>query len=286
MIPSTFSYERVSTVAEALERLQASDGEAKLLAGGHSLLPMMKLRLSSPGTLIDISGIQELYGIVREPDGIVVKALTTHAEVARSQMVRDRLPMLAEAASKIGDLQVRNRGTVGGNLAHADPASDLPAVALALDAHINLITADGEQSIPAEEFFLGPLITAMPEHSVVKSVKFRLPPQTAKSVYEKVPHPASGYAVVGIAAAVAVDSENVVTHVQIGVTGAADVAYRARAVEDALLGQEFTEDAIKSAAEHAAEDGMISSDLYASEEYRTQLCKVYTLRALQRIAAL
>jgi aerobic carbon-monoxide dehydrogenase medium subunit len=286
VIPSTFAYERVSTIAEAIERLQASGGEAKLLAGGHSLLPMMKLRLSSPSTLIDISGIKELYGIVREPDAIVVGALTTHAEVARSQMVRDRLPMLAEAASKIGDLQVRNRGTIGGNLAHADPASDLPAVALALDADITLITVDGEQSIPAEEFFLGPLITAMPEHSVVKNVKFRLPPQSAKTVYEKVPHPASGYAVVGVAAVVAVDSENVVTHVQIGVTGAADVAYRARAVEDALLGQEFNEDSMKSAADLAAVDGMIASDLYASEEYRTQLCKVYTLRALQRIGAL
>ena len=285
MIPSTFEYERVSTVAEAIERLQAAGGEAKLLAGGHSLLPMMKLRLSSPAKLIDISSVQELHGIVREPDGLVVGALTTHAQVASSPMVREHLPALAQAASKVGDLQVRNRGTLGGNLSHADMASDLPAVALAYEAEIYVITMDSEETLQAEEFFLGPLMTAMPENSVMRSVKFRTPPSGSKSVYEKVPHPASGYAVVGIAAVVAVNEDNVVTHARIGITGAADVAYRARGVEDALIGKAFTEEAIQSAAVYASDDGMIAGDLYASEAYRRQLCKVHTARALRKLLA-
>ncbi|QQE76860.1 xanthine dehydrogenase family protein subunit M [Alicyclobacillus sp. SO9] len=286
MIPTSFEYEQAETVAQAISKLLESSGEAKLLAGGHSLLPMMKLRLSSPEKLIDISGIKELHGIVRDPDALVVGALTTHAEVASSRMVRDTLPLLADAAGKIGDLQVRNRGTVGGNLAHADMASDLPAVALALDAEITVETPHGTEVIPVDEFLLGPLITALPENSVLKNVRFKIPQKGFNSVYEKISHPASGYAVVGIAAVIACDDNNVVTQAAIGVTGAGDVAYRAKAVEEALLGKVFTEDVIRHASELAADDGVIAGDLYASENYRRQLCKVHTARALRRVAPL
>lgn len=283
MIPSAFDYERAESVEHAIQLLQESGGEAKLLAGGHSLLPLMKLRLSSPAKLVDIGRIQELRGISRAGDRIVVGALTTHAAVAHDATIGETLPVLAEAASQIGDLQVRNRGTVGGNLAHADMASDLPAVALALDAQFTAQTSAGTQTISVEDFFLGPMTTAMPENGILTAVSFAVPPSGAKSVYEKYPHPASGYAVVGVAAVVGLDSEGRVNYVRIGVTGAADVPYRAYAVEEQMMGQPFTAELAASAAKHAADDGSISEDLFASEDYRRHLCSVMAERALTRL---
>lgn len=283
MIPSTFAYDRAESVAEAIEKLQSAGGDGKLLAGGHSLLPLMKLRLTSPAKLIDIGRIAELHGIAQVGDAIAIGALTTHAAVASSTLVKEKLPVLAQAASQIGDIQVRNRGTVGGNLAHADMASDLPAVALALDAEFAVATPDGNEVIGVEDFFIGPMVTALPEYSMVTNVKFKLPPAGAMQVYEKVPHPASGYAVVGVAAVVAVAADQTVNYVRVGMTGAADVAYRAKAVEDALMGHAFTEAAIDEAAKFAAVDGSIAGDLYASEEYRRNLCVVHTARALKRL---
>jgi carbon-monoxide dehydrogenase medium subunit len=283
VIPSTFEYARAGSVEEALRMLKEAGGEAKLLAGGHSLLPMMKMRLTSPGKLIDISRIRELRGVRREGDRLVVGALTTHRQVAGDPLVREHLPALAEAASQIGDLQVRNRGTVGGNLAHADPASDLPAVAVALEAELEVQGPDGKQTFGADGFFLGPLITALPEDGLLTSVSFAIPPKGAKSTYVKFPHPASGYAVVGVAAALGTGTDGTVNYVRIGITGASDTAYRAEAAEQALLGKKPTEETIREAAARAADGREMNGDLFASSGYRRHLVQVYTARALRKL---
>lgn len=208
MIPTTFDYVRADTVEDAIRLLQQSNGEAKLLAGGHSLIPLLKFRLTAPGTLIDISKIGELQGIRREGNRLVVGALTTHHQLHTSPLIRETMPVLADAARVIGDLQVRHRGTVGGNLAHADPAADLPGVALALDAMLEVQSEDGKELLELDGFFLGPLVTALPETSLVTSVSFLIPPSDAKSVYLKYAHPASGYAVVGVCGDKTIDHLN------------------------------------------------------------------------------
>ncbi|MEW9031326.1 MAG: xanthine dehydrogenase family protein subunit M [Planifilum fimeticola] len=283
MIPSTFEYARAGSVEEALRLLKEAGGEAKLLAGGHSLLPMMKIRLTSPGKLIDIGQLRELRGVRRDGDRLVVGALTTHRQVAGDPLVREHLPVLAEAASQIGDLQVRNRGTVGGNLAHADPASDLPAVAVALEAELEVQSPDGKQTFGADGFFLGPLITALPEDGLLTSVSFAIPPEGVKSTYVKYPHPASGYAVVGVAAALGTGADGTVNYARIGITGASDTAYRAEAAEQALLGKKPTEEAIREAAARAADGREMNEDLFASSDYRRHLVQVYTARALRKL---
>jgi carbon-monoxide dehydrogenase medium subunit len=283
MIPNAFEYARASSVDEAVRLLQAAGGEGKLLAGGHSLLPIMKLRLTEPAKLIDIGRIAELRGVNKVDDTLVIGALTTHYQVASHPLVKKYLPVLAEVASQIGDLQVRNRGTIGGNLAHADMASDLPAVALALEATLHVATPDGAEEIAAKDFFLGPLTTAMPEYGLLTSVSFPIPPAHCKGVYEKFPHPASGYAVVGVAAVAGTGDDGRINYARVAITGAGDVVYRARAVEDALLGSAPSEDVIREAASHAADDGSIVGDPFASEEYRRHLCSVYTAKALRRL---
>lgn len=232
----------------------------------------MKMRLASPTKLIYISGIRDLSGIRLDGNRVVIGALTTHRDIATSPIVRQHLPALAEAAAHIG-----------GNLSHADPSSDLPAVALAYEAKLTVVSADGVETMDADGFFIGPLTTALPEGALVTSIPFDLPPSGAKSVYEKYPHPASGYAVVGVAAVIATGPNGEITHARVGITGAGDVAYRAYAVEEALAGQVPTDHLIHEAASHASEDGMMGEDLFASEAYRAHLCTVYTERALSRI---
>lgn len=283
MITNAFTYTRAQSVEEAIRLLEESGGEAKLLAGGHSLLPLMKMRLTTLEKLIDIGRIPELKGIRQEGDRLEVGALTTHAEVAQDPLVARTLPALAEAALRIGDIQVRNLGTVGGNIAHADPASDLPALAVAFEAEIHVKGADGKETFPADEFFLGPLITAIPENSVLTSVSFAIPPAGAKSTYLKNAHPATGYAVVGVAAAVGRADDGTIDYARVGITGVGDVAFRAEAVEQALIGKEPTEALIQEAAEKAADGQEMGSDLYASAEYRQHLCRVYTERALKKV---
>lgn len=283
MIPSAFAYERAESVQHAIQLLLESGGEAKLLAGGHSLLPLLKLRLTAPAKLVDIGRIQELQGIARVGNKIVVGALTTHAVIAHDPLIRETLPVLAEAAGQIGDLQVRNRGTIGGNLAHADMASDLPAVALALDAELAVATQEGQEVMSIGDFFFGPMTTALPENALLTGVSFAIPPAGARGVYEKFAHPASGYAVVGVAAVVGTDGRGRVNHVRVGVTGAGDVPYRAQAVEEQLLGETLTASLVAKASQKAADDGSISEDLFASEEYRRHLSSVLVERALTRL---
>lgn len=283
MIANAFAYTRAQSVEEAVRLLEESGGEAKVLAGGHSLLPLMKMRLTTLEKLIDIGRIPELKGVRQKGDRLEVGALTTHVEVAQDPLVQEKFPALAETAAKIGDIQVRNRGTVGGNIAHADPASDLPALAVAFDAEIEVQGAGGKETFRAEEFFLGPLITAMPENGVLTSVSFAIPPAGAKSTYLKYAHPASGYAVIGVAAAASKGSDGTVEYVRVGITGVGDVAFRAEAVEQTLLEKKPTETLISEAAEKAAEGQEMGSDLFASAEYRRHLCSVYTERVLKKL---
>ena len=278
MIPASFDYESPKTLNEALSLL-ASREDAKLLAGGHSLLPAMKLRLASPALLIDLGRIGGLDHIRDSGDTISIGALTTHATVAASDLLLASSPLLAQAASNIGDIQVRNRGTIGGSLAQAHPSADYPAAVLALDAQIVAASHSGERVIPARSFFTGMFTTALRPDEIITEIRV---PKTAGAgtVYKKFAHPASGYAVVGVAAVVLVrGTAGKIDDVAVGITGVGEIAYRATAVEDALRGKPAT--AIAQAAKHAADKIEALGDNYASAEYRRHLAQVYTRRALQ-----
>lgn len=274
MYPAKFDYVRATSVEEALGLLGSHD-DAKLLAGGHSLIPMMKLRLAQPATLIDIGRIESLRGVSVSGDTVSVGALTTHAEVAASPELKQHCPLLAEAAAKIGDVQVRNRGTVGGNIAHADPASDLPAVLSALDGTIHLQSADGERSVAAADFFLDLLTTDLGEGEIVTRIE--LPTISGGSAYLKFEHPASGYAVVGAAAWVAVDGGSC-TGAGLALNGVTATPLEVDA--SSLVGSPLDDSAISALADSiTAEDPL--GDVFASGEYRAHLAKVYSKRALQ-----
>ena len=283
MIPAQFDYVRAKSAQEAVQLLKETDGEGTLLAGGHSLLPLLKFRITEPGTLVDISKIQELKGVRIEEDRLIVGALTTHDEVVNDPTIEENIPALAKAASVIGDIQIRNRGTIGGNLAHGDPVADYPAIALALNAELKIETEDGTEEMPLDGFVMGPLITMIPENGIVTEVSLELPPAHTKQTYLKFFHPATAYPVVGVAVVAGVDDAGVIDYLRVGITGVSDVAYRAEEVEEALLGKKPTKDVIKEAAELATEDGDMGEDLFASEEYREHLTKVYVKRALNEV---
>ncbi|KMY55789.1 carbon monoxide dehydrogenase [Bacillus sp. FJAT-27231] len=283
MIPVKFDYTHAETVDEAIKLLQESGGEGKLIAGGHSLLPLMKFRLTEPGVLIDISRIDQLKEARKEGDRIIVGALMTHKEASKHPLIKEHVPVLADTVRQIGDLQVRNRGTIGGNIAHADPAADLPAAAVVLEAEIIVQGEDGEETMGIDSFIIGPLITMLPENSIVTGISFAIPPAHTKSVYLKYFHPASGYPVIGVAAVAGVGADGNIDYIRVGITGVGDIAFRAESVEQTLLGQKPSKALIQQAAKLAAEEGEMGSDLFASAEYRENLCKVYTERALSSI---
>jgi aerobic carbon-monoxide dehydrogenase medium subunit len=278
MIPMPFDYVRATSLDDALARLKAAGDGAKLVAGGHSLVPLMKLRLSEPRVLIDIGRIPDLAGI-RERDGkIVVGAATVHHDVAASPLLRERCPMMAEAAAMIGDPQVRNRGTMGGSVAHADPAADMPAVLVALDAEIHMKGPNGWRAVAASEYFQGVFTVNMAPDEIIAAIQFT-PVKTA--AYAKLRHRASHYAIVGVAAALDVDG-GTIKSARVGLTGAASHAQRLGAVERALAGRPLSSEAVDAAAE-AASEGLtgINSDIHASAEYRHAMVRVFTRRALR-----
>lgn len=279
MIPAQFEYHAPSSVPEAL-RLLKQLPDAKLLAGGHSLLPMMKLRLVSPPHVIDLGRIGTLKYIKETGPTVAIGALTTHWMIESSPVIQRRAPLLAECAARIGDIQVRNVGTIGGSLAHADPAADYPAGVLALDAAITVEGSSGRRTIPATEFFTGVFSTALRPDEVLVEVNVpALPPRTG-SAYLKFPHPASGFAVVGVAAVVTMDGKGRCERARIGITGVAPVAYRPRGTEDALIGATPDEKSIAAAAATAADGVDPNEDIFASAEYRRHLAQVFTKRAL------
>ena len=276
MIPANFDYEAPSNLGEALTLLQSHE-DAKILAGGHSLLPAMKLRLAQPTLLVDIGRIKDLSYIREAGDRIAIGAMTTHADIAGSQLLRKASPLLALAAAHIGDTQVRNRGTVGGSLAQAHPSADYPAAVLALDAEIVAQSRSGERVIPSTSFFSGMFSTALRNDEILTEVRV---PRTEgqRANYKKHHHPASGYAVVGIAVLLKM-SGNKIDSGAVGITGVSAIAYRATAVEKALGGKSAAE--IGSAASQAGANVEFIGDTYASAEYRQHLVTVMVRRALE-----
>ena len=258
--------------------------DGKILAGGHSLIPLMKLRLAQPGHLVDIGGIHELASIREEGGRVVIGGLATHHAIETSDLVRAKVGMLAECASVIGDLQVRNRGTIGGSLAHADPAADYPAAVLALEAEIQIEGSGALRMVKAEEFFLELMTTAVNPGEMLTQVAFAPVPAGAGFTYVKHRQPASGFAIVGVAALLTLDQKGNCDRVRVGITGLGPKPFRAKGVEDALQGKAPAL-AIGAAAAHASDgiDGL--SDLHASAEFRAELARVYTRRALETAAA-
>lgn len=283
MIPSAFEYHAPTSVAEAISLLDKHGDEAKLLAGGHSLLPAMKLRLAAPGVLVDINKIAELRGIVMN-GSVNIGSMTTWAAIEHDEGVKQSLPALAEAVSLIGDIQVRNRGTIGGSLAHADPAADAPAVILALDASIRVHGPGGERTIAATDFFTDMLSTALAPNEIITAVVFKPLGAGEGAAYVKFPHPASRYAIVGAAAYVKLDG-GTVSACRLAITGAGPKAERQTDAEQAFIGSDGG-DAAVAAASAAAGAGMdILGDIHASEDYRRAMVKVYARRALAAAVA-
>lgn len=269
MISHEFEYVKPASLPDALAAL-AEDG-SKALSGGMSLIPMMKLRLAMPSKLVDLSGISGLSGIEKSGDSLVIGALTTHYEVESSAVVRQHCPLLAAAAAAIGDVQVRNMGTIGGSIAHNDPAADYPAALLALDAKVRLASKSGTREMAIADFLVETLSTALEPGEIVTHIVVPADPAGSGACYRKVPHPASGYAVVGIAVRLPKGGKAAVA-----VTGLSSKAFRASAVEAALNGGASAEDA----ASHVTDGIEAAADVYASAEYRSHLARVQTARAI------
>jgi carbon-monoxide dehydrogenase medium subunit len=276
MYPGDFEYAAPTSLEEALALLSRNP-EAKVLAGGHSLLPAMRIRLMDPPMLVDIGKIRELRGI-RANGNVSIGALTTYRDIETSADLAARMPMLVECASNVGDPQVRNVGTIGGSVAHADPAADMPAVVLALGAEMKVRGPNGERIIPVDDFFVDMLQSAVEPGEILTEISIPAMPARMGSAYEKFKHPASGYAIVGVAVMVHLDDAGSVSDCRIAVTGAGPKAQRARAAEDALKGGGD----IDAAAARASEGLDYIGDISASEEYRAHLARVLTKRALNR----
>jgi carbon-monoxide dehydrogenase medium subunit len=285
MYSAPFEYHAPSTLSEALALLAQHRDDAKLLAGSQSLVPLMKLRLATPGHVIDLRKVPGLTGVRETGGALEIGALTTHQAMASNEIVRARLPMMAEAANQIGDAQVRNIGTIGGSLSHADPSADWPAVLTALDATVAIAGARGERTVKVEQFIVGPLTTVLEPGEIVTSVRVQLPPARTAGAYEKLPHPASRFAIVGVAAEVSLDGRGAVAWSRIAITGLASKVTRAGYVEKALQGKAADPANIKAASARAAEGMSLSDDLVGSAAYKANLAAVYTERAVGRAAA-
>lgn len=277
MIAQNFEYSAPANLQDALALLAGDD--VKVLAGGMSLIPIMKLRLAMPGQLVDIGRIPDL-NYIREDKGVLrIGATTTHYQVETSAAVRSRCPLLAEAASNIGDIQVRNVGTIGGSIAHADPAADYPASLLGLEARLVLVTAKAQREMAISDFFIDTFTTALEPGEIIREVIVPVEEQSTGTSYQKMLQPASGFAIVGIAARVK-KSGGKVTMARVGVTGLSGKPYRALSVEKALEGTPGSASDVQKAAAAVAEGVEANSDLHASADFRKHLARVYTMRAL------
>ena len=273
MIPVAFDYEKVKTIDEAIAAL--SNDDTKILAGGHSLIPAMKLRLSRPARLIDIGGITALKDIKEEDGEIVIGAGATHTDILYHPLIRTHLPFFTEGAATIGDMQVRNYGTIGGSLAHADPAADWPALVLAADATIEVHGPNGRRSIKATEFFTGLFSTVLEPNELITAIRITMPPEGTKSTYQKFAQPASRFSLAACAVVRFADGRT-----NIAFTGVGDHAFRDPGAEQAISGKPIDDAAVEAAMQAALQNTDVMSDHYASEPYRRHLAKVYLRKAL------
>jgi len=275
MIPAAFDYQKAKTVDEAIAALS---GDVKILAGGHSLIPAMKLRMNRPSKLVDITGIVALKGIREEDGEIVIGAATTHADIAYDKLIKNKLPFFADAAPMIGDVQVRNHGTLGGSLAHADPAADWPALVLAADAVIEVQGINGKRRIKAADFFTGLFSTALQDKEIITAIRIPIPPEGTKTTYQKFAQPASRFAIAGCAVMRFPDGKT-----NIAFTGVAENAFRDIAAENEVSGKELNDDSISAASKAAVNHVTVMGDHFASDEYRRHLAKVYLKKALDAV---
>ena len=280
MIPRNFDYVAPSSLSEAIGLLEKHGEDAKILAGGHSLVPMMKLRLAAPAWLIDLGKISELDYITEDGGTLRIGSMTTHSTIASSGTVRSHSAALADAAEQIGDLQVRNKGTIGGSLAHVDPAADYPAAILAAEATIVAAGSNGDREIAALDFFVEMLTSALEPGEIIREIRIRIHSGNSGSAYVKLRQMASGFAICGAAAVVHLDDTGIASRVRVGVTGVSGHAYRASATEGALENQEATPEAIALAAKKAAQGVTAMDDIHASAEYRMDLARVFAARAI------
>ena len=285
MVASEFDYHAPTSVAEALDLLAQHGEDAKLLAGGQSLIPLMKMRLSEPKVVIDLGKIATLAYIRERDGGLAIGATTTYSELESSDLVRSHAPVLAEAAAVVADPLVRNRGTIGGGLSHADPGADLPAVVIALGAELITSSGGAHRTISADDFFVDLLTTALEPTEILSEIFVPALPSGAGSAYAKFANKASHFAIVGVAAVVALGSDGTCESARIGVTGAGPRAVRASAAETGLVGRRLDDSAIRSAAAMAGDGVEFNEDIHASAEYRAHLTGVFAERAIRQAVA-
>jgi carbon-monoxide dehydrogenase medium subunit len=280
MVPGSFEYYAPRSLEEAVKILAEHRDDVKVLSGGQSLLPLMKMRLSKPAYVVDIGRIPGLDGISEQGDSLIVGALVTHAQVEASELLKNKCPLLPQTATTIADVQVRNRGTLGGSIAHADPAGDWPAAILALDAEIKVTGPSGERWVKCEDFFLGLLMSVLEPDELVTAVKV---PVTGKdkTAYMKAAPRSSGFAVVGVAVRLGMDSSGNCARAAIGITGVTDKAYRPARTEQMLVGKKIDKQTIDGAAAESTRNIEVIEDINGSSEYRKHLTEVYPARAVE-----
>lgn len=280
MIPGSFEYFAPHSLADAVKFLSEHKDDVKVLSGGQSLLPLMKMRLSKPAYIVDIGRIPGLDAINEEGTNLIVGGLVTHVQIEDSQLLKKKCPLLPQTATTIADVQVRNRGTLGGSVAHADPAGDWPAAIIALDAEIKIVGPNGERWVKCDDFFLGLLMSVLEPDEIVTAVKV---PVTGddKTAYLKAAPRSSGFAVVGVAVRLALGSDAVCNRIAIGVTGVTDKAYRAERVEQMLTGEKLDASLIQKATAEATRNVEVIEDINGSSEYRKHLTEVYVARAIE-----
>ena len=280
MIPGSFEYFAPRSLDDAIKFLAAHRDDVKILSGGQSLLPLMKMRLSKPAFVVDIGRIPGLDTIIEEDDNLIIGALVTHAQIESSELLQTKCPLLPQTATTIADVQVRNRGTIGGSIAHADPAGDWPAAIIALDAEIKVTGPNGERWVKCDDFFLGLLMSVLEPDEIVTAIKV---PMTGKdkTAYMKAAPRSSGFAVVGVAVRIGLDGSGNCARAAIGITGVTDKAYRPERAEQMLAGKNLDTKTVEAAAVEATRNVEVIEDINGSAEYRKNLTEIYTARAIQ-----
>jgi carbon-monoxide dehydrogenase medium subunit len=280
MIPGPFEYYAPTTLSDAVQYLYAHKDDVKILSGGQSLLPLMKMRLSKPRYIVDIGRISGLDSIIEEGNNLIIGALVTHAQIEDSALLKNKCPLLPQTATTIADVQVRNCGTIGGSIAHADPAGDWPPAILALDAEIKVVGASSERWVKCDDFFLGLMMSVLEPDEVITAIKV---PVTGndKTAYLKAAPRSSGFAVVGVAVRMALQASRVCSRIALGITGITDKAFRAERVETMLTGKKLDTQLIEAAAAEATRNIDVIEDINGSSEYRAHLTHVYVARAIQ-----